>query len=486
MFADSLTTLYARLDPSSVAEHFAFYELYPQTYQGRQALKHGWELLTGSEDPQFVLPDLDIQPLVALVNRAESTPTQVLPEEQLAAIDQIARPLANRRLRGFQCPDIATLQRLGEEEIDLARGLLLAEGNHSLEEIRSYEATLDLMALQVLARLTPEATEVQKIRALNDYIFHEMRFRFPPHSLYAADIDLYTFLPSVLDSRRGVCLGVSILYLTLAQRLDLKLEAVTPPGHIYLRYRVGDEIVNIETTARGLDLPSDLYLGVETRSLETRTVREVIGLAFMNQAAVAWHRKDPKAAIALYERALLYQPNDPLLQFFLALNHLFAGNTAQGRALLHEVRDYCPPSATFPDSVAADYLDGRCDLPALQAVFSEVDATRASILEKQAEIKETLARCPRFRQGHFNLAITYLQLGREKEGLEALQQYLILEPHDPTAHYYAAVLSLHRFDYPKAWEHYREANAFLASMGHDPHALRDLKEALQRVSPSPL
>ena len=77
-------------------------------------------------------------------------------------------------------------------------------------------------------------------------------FRFPPHSLYAKDIDVYTFLPSVLDSRRGVCLGVSILYLCLAQRLDLPLEAMTPPGHIYVRY---GEDLNIETTARGIDVP---------------------------------------------------------------------------------------------------------------------------------------------------------------------------------------------------------------------------------------
>lgn len=483
MFADSLTTLYARLDPTSVAEHFAFYELYPQTYQGRQALKHGWELLSGSEDPSFVLPELDLQPLIELVNRAESKKTPLLPEEQLAAIDLLARPLANRRLKGFQCESVEALQLLPEEGIDLARGLLLAEGTHSLEEIRSYEATLDLMALQVLAHLNPEASDVQKIRALNDYIFHEMRFRFPPHSLYAQDIDLYTFLPSVLDSRRGVCLGVSILYLTLAQRLDLKLEAVTPPGHIFLRYRVGDELVNIETTARGLDLPSEVYLGIETRALDTRTVREVIGLAFMNQAAVAWHRKDPSAAIGLYKRAELYLPNDPLLQFFLALNHLFAGHTAEGRELLHKVRDHQSESSTFPDSIAADYLDGRCDLPALQAVFSEVDASRASILEKQVEIQETLKRCPRFRQGHFHLAITYLQLSREKEGLEALHRYLEFEPHDPTAHYYAAVLSLHRFDYPGAWSHYRAAAKSLAALDHHPQALRDLHLALKRASP---
>ena len=98
-----------------------------------------------------------------------------------------------------------------------------------------------------------------------------MRFRFPPHSLHAKDIDIYTFLPSVLDGRRGVCLGVSILYLCLAQRLGLDLEIITPPGHIYVRYQSPEgEMINIETTARGIDIPSERYLGMETRKLQTK------------------------------------------------------------------------------------------------------------------------------------------------------------------------------------------------------------------------
>lgn len=98
--------------------------------------------------------------------------------------------------------------------------------------IQSYEALIDLMALQILARLPKQASAEEKIIAINTFIFDEMGFRFPPHSLYAKDIDLYTFLPSVLDSRRGVCLGVSILYLCLAQRLELPLEMITPPGPV--------------------------------------------------------------------------------------------------------------------------------------------------------------------------------------------------------------------------------------------------------------
>ena len=183
--------------------------------------------------------------------------------------------------------------------------------------MQSYEAMIDLMALQILAKLPEKATPEIKIRAMNRFIFEEMGYRFPPHSIWAEDVDVYTFLPSVLDSRRGVCLGVSILYICLAQRLGINLEMITPPGHIYVRYNDGNKIINIETTARGINLESDTYLGIETRSLQQRNIKEVIGLAHFNQAAVFWHQNEYEKVLNSYRKAQPYLPNDLLLTEFI-------------------------------------------------------------------------------------------------------------------------------------------------------------------------
>ena len=148
---------------------------------------------------------------------------------------------------------------------------------------------IDLMALQIRSTLSPNSKPEEKIDAINRFIFEELGFRFPPHSCYATNVDLYTFLPSVLDSRRGVCLGVSILYICIAQRLSLPLEMITPPGHIYVRYKNGEKEINIETTARGIHLEVlETYLAINTRSLQQRNVKEVIGLSHFNQASVYW------------------------------------------------------------------------------------------------------------------------------------------------------------------------------------------------------
>jgi len=487
----SLKALYATLDATSVAQHFAFYELYPQTAEGRQSLRHAWELLShgpSDSDPEMVLPTVDLQPIIYLVNRTAQENSPILNEEQLAIINKLARHLGNRKLKGFNLWDQETILNLPSEEIDLGRALLIAEIGNSSEsqtKIQSYEATLDLMALQILARLSPNASDVEKIRAINDYVFSEMRFRFPPHSLYAKEIDVYTFLPSVLDGRRGVCLGVSILYLCLSQRLELQLQAITPPGHIYLRYQQENgQVINIETTARGIDIPSEHYLGIDTKQLQQRSIREVIGLAFMNQAAVSWHKQDPQTAVVLYEKARPFLQDDFLLNLFLGFNYLFTGNEEKGKELLKKVEKIIPDYAITGDSIAEDYLAGRTDAKAIEAVFSEVNETRSSILEKQKKLEEVVTKYPQFRQGIFHLAVTWLQLGREKEALPILEKYYRISPADPTVNYYLAALHLQRHNYTEAWKYLVSAEKLVLAHDHHPKALCDLKRTLQRVCPN--
>lgn len=488
-YASSLSSLYATLDPTSVSQHFAFYELYPKTPEGKEALKHAWELLSGKvgmEDPELTLPSLDFKPILALVNRSSREDAPLLNDEQLVVIGKLSGHLANRTLKGFGLWNQEDILQLDSSEIDLARGLLIAELGSSEDakrKIQSYEASLDLMALQILARC-PKAAPLEKIRAINDYIFSEMRFRFPPHSLYAKEIDVYTFLPSVLDGRRGVCLGVSILYLCLAQRLALPLEAITPPGHIYVRYVDSEgNATNIETTARGIDVPTETYLGIETKKLQKRSIRECIGLAFMNQAAVSWHNKNSNTAVALYEKAIPFLGNDYLLNLFLGFNYLFIGKEKEGRDLLEKVQGHAPEHVLMGDTIAEDYLAGRVDAEGIKAVFAEVDETRDSILQKQKQLEAILLKYPRFRQGAFHLAVTWMQLGREKEALPLLEKYAQLNPSDPTAHYYIAAIHFQRHNFNQAWKYLRTAETIVKKKNHHPKALTELRRALQRQCP---
>src|SRR5690242_18177961 len=128
--ASSLSALYSTLDPTSVAQHFAFYELYPKTPEGREALKHAWDLLSGGtsgSDPELILPTLDIQPILSLVNRSSGDDSPVLNDDQLSVIEKLSKCLGNRKLQGFGLWDLDALLKLPSHEMDLTRALLIAE-----------------------------------------------------------------------------------------------------------------------------------------------------------------------------------------------------------------------------------------------------------------------------------------------------------------------------------------------------------------------
>ncbi len=486
-----LSTLYHSLNPKSISELFAFYSLYPQAKEGQQALSDAWELMHKHRTEKYpikknlLLPAMEIDAILSLVNQQPFETAIELSEQQLEMIEMISDHLSNRKLKGHSLWKKEELFTLAPEEVDLSRALLLYQFEDDPLKVRHYEATLDLIALQILAHLPVGATDLEKIDAISHFIFYEKRFRFPPHSIWAKDIDTYTFLPSVLDRRLGVCLGVSILYLSIAERLDLPLEIITPPGHIYLRYRQGEETLNIETTARGIHVPDRMYLGINTRKLQERNTKEVIGLAFINQASVAWQKGDYQTTVELYEKALPFLPNDSTLHTLLGYNYLFVGKEKKGRKLLNQIKDYPVDFAVTQDTTPEDYLKGKVDAEGIKTIFLHVDETRASILEKQEKLLKVLKKFPEFREGMLQLAITYLQLGRGGKAFETLNRYHGLDPNSPVVEYYLSIIALNRLRYFQAWQHLDAAEALTKKRDHAPRCLKELRRALRCLHPDP-
>ena len=287
-------------------------------------------------------------------------------------IEKLGQHLPNRKLKGYCATTEEEMLSLPSEEIDLGRALILSQLNGTedvLFQTQSYSAMLDLMALQILAHLPERPTLMEKIQETNRFIFDQMHFRFPPQSVYAENIDLYTFLPSVMDNHLGVCLGVTALYLAIAQRIELPLEIVTPPGHIYVRCQIGEKRINIETTARGIHVPDEKYLSVENSKLQLRTLKEVIGMTHVNQASIYLYKADYAKAVSAYEKARPYMPEDPLLKELLGYSYLLTEATSEGEILLKEIGE-------GSHSMAEDYLAGKVDLEGMEAVFMLVDETR--------------------------------------------------------------------------------------------------------------
>ncbi len=491
-YSEKVDVLYNSLDPASLSELFAFYNLYPETPAGEKAYQKAWGLINLHRnivvEPRKMQGfAFDIKPIIALVTRESYEDSVLLSEKELETIELLTSHLKNRQLKGFNNWSTDEIIAMPSDDVDLARTIFLFQfGKEDPLKVRSYEAYLDMMAIQILARLPKNYTELQALDAISSFIFHEMRYRFPPHSMWTEDVDLYTFLPSVLDSRHGVCLGVSILYLTLSQRIGLPLEIITPPGHIYLSYQKDGTEINIETTARGLNIPTEQYLGINNKTLKRHQIKNVVGLNFMNAAATAWHHCDYKLALSFYQKAAHFLPDYPILTMFTAYNHLLSGNLKEGKALLQKMKTHPVAESLYQDTIAEDYLLGNVNIVGIKAVFEEVNETRESILEKQALIQKTLSIYPKFREGVFHLAVTWLQLGRNKEAIEALKRYHALDPTNPTVEYYLSALSLQRWSYADSIKHLNFCKLIMKKHDHNPKLILSLEKDLRRSVPTHL
>ncbi len=488
-YEERVALLYSSLKEDSLTELFAFYHLFPNEQLGQKAFSKGWDLINKHRVDKcemvnlFEIPSIDIEMVVSLATLQSYQNRQILSNEQLQLIDNISNHLMNRKLKGHMVWSIEETALLKDDEVDVARAILLHQfGPKERNEILSYEASLDMMALQILAKLDENPTYDQMIEKINLFIFHEMHFRFPPHSMWAKDVDLYTFLPSVLDNRHGVCLGVSILYLSLAQRLGLPLEVITPPGHIYLSFNGVEKKINIETTARGIHLEDEVYLGINTKGLKKRSIKEVVGLNFFNAAATAWHKDDYKKAIELYLKANAYIENDPTIHTFLGYNYLFIGDEKKGKEHLEIAKNHIDKEVVYGDTTIEDFLNGNVDANSIRIVYQEVDETRESILKKQNQIKNLLQNFPNFRDGLFHLAITFLQLGRSNEAYEALKQYNKLDQNNPTVEYYLTNIAMQRYEFKEAYKYIRNCEHLLNKANHKPKALTSLQYSLRTTS----
>src|SRR4030066_132980 len=80
------------------------------------------------------------------------------------------------------------------------------------------------------------------LAALNRVLFVEEGFTY---DCVAGNPDNY-LLDRVMKNKRGNCLGLTTLYLLLAERLSLPLHGVYVPSHCFVRYEDGGGRINSE------------------------------------------------------------------------------------------------------------------------------------------------------------------------------------------------------------------------------------------------
>jgi regulator of sirC expression with transglutaminase-like and TPR domain len=93
-----------------------------------------------------------------------------------------------------------------------------------------FRAELDSIALMLRERIQGFVEPHDVIRAINHYLFEELKFSGNSADYYNPD---NSYMNRVLEKRMGIPITLSAFYLLVSERLELPVKGVGLPGHFW-------------------------------------------------------------------------------------------------------------------------------------------------------------------------------------------------------------------------------------------------------------
>ena len=140
--------------------------------------------------------------------------------------------------------------------LTLSRALLEVAGESGIDDERVGRSLIELARLVTLAQSElAQSAARSPASVLSTLLFEQWGF-----VREVADTSLrYVLLPSVLEHRRGSCVGLGSLFLALADALHWSAAGVLMPGHFYARVREATGERNVELLRSGEAMPDAWY-----------------------------------------------------------------------------------------------------------------------------------------------------------------------------------------------------------------------------------
>jgi regulator of sirC expression with transglutaminase-like and TPR domain len=167
----------------------------------------------------------------------------------------MSKPMFQKIKEAFAC-ELAKQ----ETQLDLAQAaLLLSEYLTQPFDCSAYLARLDQMAEETRSVVAGAITPLQQIEALNNYIFGQLNFLGNSGNYYLPD---NSFLNRVLDTKTGIPISLSVIYLEVGRRLALPLWGIGMPGHFIVGGGSRSKPIYIDVFNRGALLSEDECLAI--------------------------------------------------------------------------------------------------------------------------------------------------------------------------------------------------------------------------------
>lgn len=181
----------------------------------------------------------DDAPTVALVKvkLAEVKTLGALRELHARAHGRAARHLEEMitQLGQRQADEAFTVacQRMTEHSDLEEASWLLAATFHPGHDLLPQRKLLNLWGSELAGRLTGVLTATARVEVMVNYLARELRLRGNEAHYYAIENSI---LPRVIESRMGIPISLSLVYMLVGRRANLEVEGVGLPGHFLARH----------------------------------------------------------------------------------------------------------------------------------------------------------------------------------------------------------------------------------------------------------
>lgn len=182
-----------------------------------------------------------------------------------------------------------------EDDVDLfAAALLVARLDQPDLDAPAYREELDRLAEALQRSLAPDAAEEDRLAALNEFFFRQQGFHGSRSDYYNR---ANSYVSAVLDDREGLPITLSLVYMELARRINLKMVGIGLPGHFVVQHQPaegearlidvfnGGQLLTHEDAARlvlatsGQNLVPEHLRPIGPRAFVARMLRNLLGVA---------------------------------------------------------------------------------------------------------------------------------------------------------------------------------------------------------------
>jgi len=264
-------------------------------------------------------------------------------------------------------------------------------------------------------RLRPEVSrasdEGQVVDAFRRVLLVEERFVYDKSS---SDPGNY-LLETVLARKKGNCLGLSMLYLSLADRLGLPFRGVYVPSHCFVRYEGETIRRNVEFAEGGASWEDERYrrefrIRPGRPYLRSLTHSEMVGV-FLKTLGAGYSRKGrEEEALRLYDEARRLFPGLPDVHYNAGVSLQRLGRLDEAIVMYKRALDLDPEMAAARDNLGI--------LLAGAGRYEEAIAEARLAVELEPWNAATRG----------NLAAAYCGCGRMDEGIREYRAAVKIDP----------------------------------------------------------